>query len=162
MNKKIVGGTLVALMALLAVNEGTKTTAYKDMGGKWTICTGSTAGVTAGQVATMDECRQRLADDIAANCPDIDRLPFDVPSGVVLAHCDLSFNIGRTKYLSSTAWKRLRAGDVAGSCGPILWWKYANDAQGKRVDCFDDANAKVCGGIKKRRHDEYRLCVEGA
>lgn len=145
-------GIIVAASSFIVTNEGTKSKAYQDSVGIWTICTGSTENVKPGQIATLGECNARLKKDIEQNCKDLDKI--SAPKNVLIAHCDLAFNIGRTKYRRSTAYKKLKSGDIKGSCKSILMWKYAGG-----LNCFDQKNANICGGIKKRRITEYNLCI---
>ena len=47
-----------------------------------------------------------------------------------------------------------KVGDYKAGCEYFLKYRFS---QGK--DCFLPENARVCGGIKKRREYEYRLCM---
>lgn len=55
------GAILVLAAGVAAQHEGLRLHAYRDVGGVPTICYGDTHGVAMGQVATVAECKQRLA-----------------------------------------------------------------------------------------------------
>jgi lysozyme len=65
-----------------------------------------------------------------------------------------AYNVGRRAFCQSTLVKKLNTGDYTGACSEILRWRYF---QGK--DCALAANARLCGGLAKRREAEYRQCI---
>lgn len=88
----------------------------------------------------------------------LERLPYQLPDNVIIAWADFSYNVGVGACSNSTGYKLLQQGRWQESCKNILAYKYIRVGE-KLVDCFDDANARICGGIKKRRTIEYQLCV---
>lgn len=70
------GGAVLALMAAAGVmtttelmsdtkrDEGVVYHAYRDIGGVWTICSGTTRGVHKGDTATPDQCDADTAADL--------------------------------------------------------------------------------------------------
>lgn len=158
MNNKLVGSTLLAAVALVAGFEGTKYVAYQDPVGIWTICAGATKDVKQGDTATPKECQDRLMAELIEHAKPLERIPHQLPDHVVVAWADFSFNLGVGTLQRSTGYKLLQQGKWAESCENILAYKYIRVGE-KLIDCFDDANARICGGIKKRRTTEYQLCV---
>ena len=158
MNNKLIGSTLLAAVALVAGFEGTKYVAYQDPVGIWTICNGATKGVKQGDTATPKECQDRLIVELLEHAKPLERIPHKLPDHVIVAWADFSYNLGTGALQNSTGYKLLQQGRWRESCKNILDYKYIR-VRGELVDCFDDANARICGGIKKRRTIEYQLCV---
>lgn len=154
MNNKLVGSTLLAAVALVAGFEGTKYVAYQDPVGIWTICNGATKGVKQGDTATPKECQDRLIVELLEHAKPLERIPHKLPDHVIVAWADFCYNVGVGACSNSTGYKMLERGDINGACAQLLRWRYTAG-----VDCFLDTNAKVCGGIKKRRQLEYKLCA---
>jgi len=155
MNKnKLVGGTLAAALVLVAGFEGTRYVAYQDSGGIWTICTGATKGVQPGDTATPEECRDRLIVELMEHAKPLERIPHQLPDNVIVAWADFCYNVGVGACQNSTGYRMLWNGQTRAACEQLLRWRFVAGR-----DCFDDANAQVCGGIKKRRTIEYQLCV---
>lgn len=158
MNNKLKGAALIAALAITSAFEGTRYVAYQDSGGIWTICTGATKGVKQGDTATPDECKTRLMVELLEHAKPLERIPHQLPDHVIVAWADFSYNLGVGTLQNSTGYKLLQQGRIAESCKNILAYKYIRVGE-KLVDCFDDANARICGGIKKRRITEYKLCA---
>lgn len=158
MNNKLKGAALIAALTITAAFEGTKYVSYQDSGGIWTICTGATKGVKKGDTATPEECKSRLIVELLEHAKPLERIPHQLPDNVIVAWADFSYNLGTGALQNSTGYKLLQQGRWRESCKNILAYKYIT-VNKKRIDCFDDANARTCGGIKKRRTTEYQLCV---
>lgn len=158
MNNKLKGAALIAALTITAAFEGTRYVAYQDSGGIWTICTGATKGVNKGDTATPEECKSRFMVELLEHSKPIERIPHQLPDNVIVAWADFSYNLGVGTLQKSSGYKLLQQGRVFESCKNILAYKYIRVGE-KLVDCFDDANARICGGIKKRRITEYKLCV---
>ena len=69
-------------------------------------------------------------------------------------YVSLAYNVGSRAFCQSTLVKKLNASDYAGACSEILRWRYF---QGR--DCAAPENARLCGGLAKRRQAEYRQCI---
>lgn len=65
-----------------------------------------------------------------------------------------SYNVGSGAFCRSTLVKKLNAGDYPGACRELLRWTYF---QGK--NCAAPENSRLCGGLAKRRQNEYRQCM---
>lgn len=133
-----------AAVALITAYEGLRLEAYKDPVGVWTICYGSTKNVQPGQVATLQECKNRLGADAeeAANAVrkyvqhPITQEQFD-------ALVDFTFNLGAGNLKNSTLLRKLNAGDCYGAAEEFRRWVYAG--------------GQVLPGLPKRREEEYKL-----
>ena len=158
MNYKIPAAVLAAIIAALGVNEGRKYIAYKDRlaNGLLTVCDGITGpDVIAGKVYSDAECDALVVGRVVKYDAQIMAcLRQPLPDHVRISFNDAAFNLGPSRFCSSSIAKRWNAGDHAGSCAAILLYRYAGG-----LDCFLPANAKRCGGIKKRREWEYATCM---
>lgn len=65
-----------------------------------------------------------------------------------------SYNVGSQAFCRSTLVRKLNAGDYAGACAQLLRWRFFRGR-----DCALPANAKLCGGLVRRREAEYRQCM---
>ncbi len=154
MNNKLIGGTLIAALALVAVNEGLRTESYLDVGGVWTDCYGRTKDVKPGTTATIEECDTALMKELVEHAKPLERLPYQLPDNVIIAWSDFCYNVGVSACSNSTGYKMLAAGNINGACAQLLRWKYVD-----KKDCSIRANG--CYGIWERRLIENRLCVGG-
>lgn len=130
--------------------------AYRDIVGVLTICDGDTANVRPGQVATPEECDQRLERQLIAHAePIIQCVPqLRGRAYQVVPAVSLAYNIGpgnprtnRGGFCGSTAARRFRAGDWLGGCNAFLSW--------------NKAGGRVIRGLERRRHREREYCVTG-
>ncbi|AQT27767.1 endolysin [Ralstonia phage RS-PI-1] len=143
---RVVAIALGAALALGVKFEGEVLTAYRDPVGIPTICRGHTAGVQMGDKATPDECDALAHMDTMDALRDVDRLvKVELNGNELGAYTDFVYNVGATKFASSTMLRKLNAGDHAGACEELKRWVYAG--------------GKVLNGLVKRRDAEYRLCT---
>lgn len=148
----LAGVAIGAIAPFVASWEGTKRVAYQDGGGVWTICTGHTKGVKAGDAATAAQCRKWLEEDLSeaadavASCVN-----FPMPSNQWMAWTSFTFNVGRSAFCRSTAARKINQGDLEGACNELPRWVYVGDK-----DCRIEGNN--CFGLVKRRMAEYNLC----
>lgn len=150
LTKRLAGavGAAALLGGALGYWEGDSTTAYRDMGGVWTICRGVTAGVYEGQVATRAECaamNSKAALHVLA-VVDAD-MPAGQPDKRRVALADFVYNVGETKWRASTARRMFRAGNTRGGCEQLSRWVYV---KGREVQWQ-----------VKRRAWERLWCLEG-
>lgn len=150
------GAALIAA-AMTAGWEGTQNRAYFDTMGKvWTICTGHTAGVKPGDVATDAQCEAYLIEDQAAAAAAVDRcihVPLTAPQRA--AFIDASFNLGPSVVCGSTLQRKANAGDIVGAC---LELTDALNSKGNRVG-WVHAGGKVVDGLRNRRVDDRNACL---
>jgi len=106
--------------------EGTKQTAYLDVVGVPTICTGSTKAVRIGQVASLGECQERLVQDTHDAGKALARcVTAPVTQDQYDALLSLAFNIGGGAICGSTLVRRLNSGDCLGASNEFHKWRYA-------------------------------------
>lgn len=137
----------------LGEKEGDRLTAYRDAGGIYTICRGTTKGVYKGMTLTPAECAARDAEAIQGADSDVERLvhvPMSKPQrAALISFC--GYNLGYKKCSASTFLRKLNAGDRKGACEEIKKWIFDG---GK--DCRVDSS---CRGQVLRRDQEYELCL---
>lgn len=125
--------------------EGTKTVPYKDMIGKWTVCTGETR-VTMKRY-TLAECRTFLhtairsdfGKGVLACTPQIAATVYQLGAAISAA-----YNIGVAAYCGSSMAKGFKAGDWYAACNAFALW--------------NKAGGVVVTGLVNRRNDEMRAC----
>lgn len=152
----LVSGGAAAVIAIASVMgahfEGTRTTAYQDIGGVWTICQGHTQGVQRGDTATDAQCRAYLQTDMGAAYATVNRcITAPLTIGAAAAFTDAAFNLGAIVVCGSTLQQRANAGDVAGACDELNRWNKVTQAG---VKAFNQWQIN-------RRAAEYALCVGG-
>ena len=125
--------------------EGTVTVPYKDMVGKWTVCTGETR--VKMRVYTIAECRAFLRTAIRSDygkgvlacTPQIATSVYQLGAAISVA-----YNIGIAGYCGSTMARQFKAGDWYSACQAFALW--------------NKAGGVVVTGLKNRRNDEMRAC----
>lgn len=133
--------------ALFSVNrllEGSKTIAYKDSGGTWTIGEGHTDNVKPGDTASRDQIDAWVREDFAA----ADRVLKDCyPRPLTQARIDALTlfinNVGGTAFATSTLLKKMKAGEWGQVPAQLRRW--------------DHVGAKVIAGLKVRREVEVLI-----
>jgi lysozyme len=131
---------------LLTIREGSRTKAYKDSVGIWTIGVGHTsmAGaphVTPGLVITNAEVDEILSRDLVQFEKVVrDSVKVPLRQNEFDALASLAFNIGGGAFAKSTLVKKLNAGDRPGAANAFLSW--------------DKAGGRKLPGLTKRREAE--------
>ena len=140
----------------IALHEGYRDTAYIPVPGDVpTIGFGTTEGVKMGDRITPPKALARALTDVQKfegalkQCVTVPLHQHEYDAFV-----GFSYNVGSAAFCRSGIVKKLNAGDYKGACGEILRWTYF---QGK--NCAAPENARLCGGLAKRRHEEYRQCM---
>lgn len=153
---KRIAAAIAAAAAIAIPAEGLRQTAYRDPVGILTVCYGATGqGVQAGKLYSLDECRDRLNEDMRKAVETVEKCRPGLPEPVLAAFSDAVFNLGPTIACSpakSTAAHYLWSGEYEAACRQLPRW----------------SRAKVMGvsvelpGLVKRRKKEMDLCLEGA
>lgn len=150
---------VVAMAAVYLVQpwEGKENRAYWDrLGSVATVCYGETRGVSMGDSFTDEECSEmlyeRLERDYHRPLQRCIKGFDDKPIGWQAAMLSLAYNVGTGAACKSTAARRAKAGDLAGSCKAMTW--------------FNRAGGRVVQGLKNRREGgdaqrigEYEMCI---
>ena len=114
--------------------------------------------VKPGDKTTPVRALITLHGDVSATERTLHRCLGDVQltQGEWDAFMSLAFNVGAQRVCASTLVRKLHQTppDYDGACREILRWTYF---QGK--NCAEPQNARLCGGIARRRQQEYRLCI---
>ena len=151
--KKWVVGSFAALAvtiasALASHYEGVRYTAYRDVGGVWTICYGHTRGVKEGDTATPEQCMAWLAQDMPTAYAAVDRcISAEVTVSQAAAFTDAAYNEGPKVVCGSTLQRLANSGHVVEACHQLPRWAWAGGEKQK--------------GLERRRGDETDLCTEG-
>ena len=120
-----------------------------------TIGFGTTGGVKIGDTTTPPKALARALADVQKyegalkTCVHVPLHQHEYD-----AYASLAYNIGPAAFCKSVLANKLNAGDYAGACGEIKRWVYY-----KGKDCAAPENARLCGGLAKRREHEYRQCA---
>lgn len=129
--------------------EGLRLTAYRDVGGKWTIGYGHVNGAREGMRITQREAEDWLRRDLAQA-----ELAVDTAVKVALTDSQFGalvsfvFNVGVNAFKRSTLLRKLNAGDYEAVPAELLRWTKAG---GKQVP-----------GLVNRRNAEIGLWSRGA
>lgn len=144
-------GVVVALaLPLVASWEGLRTSPYKDLIGKPTVCYGETN--VEMREYTRVECEAMLQKSLAKYAgPVLDCLPTNAPLSVKAAFTSLAYNNGVAKVCPSNTAAAARAGHYAQACNMLLAWNKAR-VKGKLVPVQ---------GLTNRRKAERELCLKG-
>lgn len=155
--------TAVAALALSAAalvgivtNEGyTDKAVIPVKGDVPTIGFGSTDGVRMGDMITPPKALARALSDVQKFEGGLKRcVTVPLHQHEYDAFVSFSYNVGTGAFCGSRMVRKLNAGDYAGACGELLRWTYF---QG--LNCAAPENTRLCGGLAKRRRDEYRRCM---
>lgn len=132
--------------------EGLRQYAYYDPPGILTVCYGSTTQVQKGKKYSLDECKERLDNDMLDAIRAVDRCIPGLPDHVLAAFGDAVYNIGpriACDTSRSTAARLLKAGLYTEACRELPKWNKAN-VGGSMVPL---------PGLTKRRKEEMTLCL---
>lgn len=155
--------TLLAALSLsaaglvgIALQEGYSDKAVIPVKGDVpTIGFGTTENVKPGDTITPPKALARALVDVQAyegalkSCVTVPLHQYEYD-----AYVSLAYNIGAANFCGSSLVKKLNAGDYHGACREITRWTYF---QGK--NCAAPENARLCGGLAKRREEEFRKCM---
>lgn len=132
--------------SLITLREGSRTTAYQDSVGVWTIGVGHTAAAgephpKRGMTITTAEVDEILQRDLRATETVVDRyvtVPLEQHEFDALV--SLVFNVGSGAFSRSTVRRRLNAGNRRGAADAFLMW--------------NKAGGRVVAGLTTRRRAE--------
>lgn len=154
---------VMALVAALgqddSAHEGRRYTPYRDSAGIWTACAGITGkAVIPGKRYTPEECTQlevTYVQRMLANMGQCVRGEFEFHEVKAWGH--FAYNIGTGAFCSSTAARRLNAGERKTACAEISKWRFVR-IDGQPRDCALPQWKAKCGGIIDRRAWERATC----
>ena len=140
---------LGAAATLAAGFEGLRQYAYYDprpSDAILTVCYGSTTDVQKGKKYSLEECKQRLADDMLEAVQAVERCHPNLPDNVLIAFADAVYNIGPKVACKSTASKYLSQGNYEAACNELPKW--------------NKSNGVVLPGLTRRREAERQICLD--
>lgn len=150
MKPRIIAAILAAVIALASTFiptwEGNQPVGYRDMAGIATACEGHTgADVIVGVRYSPEQCQKWLESDVgkaATGVGDCVSAPLTIYQWA--AFTSLAFNIGVSRFCSSSIARKANAHDMVGACQAIELYVYAG---GRRVE-----------GLVRRRAAERAMC----
>ncbi|MEG3135417.1 lysozyme [Rouxiella sp. T17] len=150
---KLGGATALSIaMALLGGREGVegqKSTAYRDVGGVWTVCSGVTGpDVISGKYYSDKECDALLAKHLNPVKKAVDaavRVPIDNYTRAALY--SFAYNVGVSAFKGSSLLRHLNAGNIDAACDDLRQWVYVNKERNR--------------GLINRREIDRQLCLMG-
>lgn len=131
-------------IALIKKFEGCSLTAYQDSAGIWTIGYGHTLHVHAGDVITHETADVLLQSDVNRAGQAVNKqVKISLNQNQFDALVSFVFNLGESRFMSSTLLEKLNQGDLNGAAREFLRW--------------DHAGHRVLPGLARRRADERAL-----
>lgn len=154
-NRMVLAAVIASSIAIPA--EGLRQVAYRDPPGVLTVCFGSANNVQVGKTYSLEECNERLTNEMREAIETVERCVPGLPVGMLAAFGDAVFNLGPTIVCdkkNSTAARMLAGGSAhwEDACRQLPRW----------------SKAKVSGfyielpGLVKRRQREMEVCIQGA
>ncbi|WP_315708986.1 lysozyme [Brenneria uluponensis] len=142
----VVSGCIAISSVFVGYFEGKSNSAYRDLGGVWTVCYGHTSGVKPSEIKTDAECDALLQQDLQPALSTVDRL-VTVPLNEIqrAALVSFVFNVGSGNFQRSTLLKKLNQGDITGACDELRRWNNVHGVPSK--------------GLSHRRETERALCL---
>ena len=128
----------------ILTHEGFRPTTSVDSVGVPTIGFGTTEGVKRGDRITVEKALVRALTDVSKfegalkKCVKVPLFQYEYD-----AYLDFSYNIGSTKFCSSTLVKKLNSGDYAGACREISRWVKQPELASRRQEERDLCEGKV-------------------
>ena len=133
--------------------------AYVDVVGVLTICDGDTHNVRRGQVATREECEDRLERQLIAHAkPVLECVPalrHPARKNQLVASVSLAYNIGPGRFCRSSTARNFRAGEWVRGCHNMKLWNKG------RINGRINGRLVPIRGLTNRRARESKLCLEG-
>lgn len=152
--KRLKTAALIAT-AIAVPAEGLRQYAYYDPPGILTVCYGSTTDVVKNKRYSLEECKQRLDNDMLDAIRTVDRCAPGLPDNVLAAFGDAVYNMGPKIACDknrSTAARLLAGGQYSKACKELPKWNKA--AVGGQMVPLP--------GLTKRRKAEMELCLGGS
>ncbi len=137
-----------ALVASVAMWEGTEYVPYRDVVGVLTVCNGYTGpDIIPGKTYGKAECDALLKKELTEHGLGVLRCT-KVPlnQNQYDAFASFAYNVGVGAYCGSTLLRKLNSGDYTGACHELLRW--------------NKAGGKVYRGLTNRRKAEMALCLK--
>jgi lysozyme len=158
------------------VNKKGNHTVYRDIVGINTACWGQTGTdldgkkLVTGATYTQEYCEEWYLEELTKYNKNMKRnVKVPLKEYEEVAYTSFIWNIGETKWNSSTLLQKLNAGDSIGACKELLRWNKATF--NKRTADVQIKNGESCStnkdgsyscsvkGLTNRRMSEYNVCT---
>jgi lysozyme len=128
--------------------EGTRFTAYRDIGGVLTVCSGHTGtDVVVSKVYSSKDCSNLTEQDaekasagVLAVSPHLRYHPMQLAAAI-----SFSYNVGIGEYSRSSVASNFNSGNFSAGCASLMKYVYAG--------------GRYSDGIANRRKQEYAICI---
>ncbi len=155
LRSKAAAGAIVALMAVLPLDEGVRYSPYIDIAGVKTVCYGHTEKDIENRSYSKGECEAFLKKDIERHMARIESCTSrEIPEKMLVAFTSFDFNTGG--WCGSRSNREFNAGNLKESCNAL-----AHAPSGKPVWSYVNGTTFV-NGLYQRRLRERKVCYEGA
>lgn len=150
-------------ISLIKQYEGLELTAKPCPAGIPTVGYGHIRGVKNGFKITLEQAEKYLQEDLKSVILDLTKAlndaEIEVTQGQFDALASLVFNLGITKFLNSTLWKKLCAGDKQGAAEQFLVWCKARNPKfdPSKKESEDNPKKITLKGLLERRKAEREL-----
>lgn len=143
---KIGAGAVALAVPVVIYFEGEVLHGYRDPVGIVTACVGHTETAKMRKY-TKAECEELLYRDLLKHADALDCINHPMTDAQKAAFLSFAFNVGKSKFCSSTLVRKANAGDMRGACAELSRWTMAG--------------GKELPGLVKRRAAERELCERG-
>lgn len=109
--------------------ESFSSTAYKDIAGIWTIGWGHTYGVGERTPRCSDAQAKEWFDDDIKKCESaiLEKVKIILTQSELDALCSFIFNVGVSRFSTSTLLRKLNSGDIQGAGRELDRWVFVKD-----------------------------------
>jgi lysozyme len=166
-------GTAAALIQDTKSDEGVVYRAYPDVGTVFTICSGTTTGVKAGDTATPDQCDAMTAADLTRAARTVLGCAPNLKGHANQLRAAVRFQNNTGKFCASSGGKLMKAGQYRQGCDALLAYngivsvgkpiKGALEVRRLKPDAKGRPRFfNVIRGLKNRRDHEHTICLRGS
>jgi lysozyme len=163
----VVGSALAATLIVdTRQDEGVVYKAYPDLGGTWSVCSGSTSNVNPGEVDSAEQCDARTANDLLRAANIVLRCAPDLKGHHNQLRAVIRFQNNTGKFCQSTGGKLMKTGQYKAGCDALL--RYNGIISTRPIKgavtvrrLKDGRYFNVIRGLVNRRAHEHQICVEG-
>lgn len=143
------------LSGFVKSNEGFRAVAYKDVAGVWTVGYGFTGTLSDGRevkpgvTMTAEAADRELESRLETLCAKIRKAyGGKITDGQLMSLADFAYNLGFSRLLTSTLFRKFRSGDVLGAAMEFQAWSLAGNrrSRGLLVRRLRDALILVASG----------------
>lgn len=161
-------GTASVLLTDTKADEGVIYHASPDLGGVWSICSGTAHGVKPGEVDTAEQCDARTSADLVTAASIVLRCApsLKAPERHNQLRAVIRFQNNTGKFCVSSGARLMRAGRYKAGCDALLAYNgivstrpIRGAVEVRRLK--DGRYFSVIRGLKNRRANEHAICVVG-